>query len=40
MQANLQVNPDPRAWAIGGLSYGGTCALQLATNYPQIFPTS
>lgn len=39
IQANLQVNPDPRAWAIGGLSYGGTCALQLATNYPQIYPT-
>lgn len=35
----LQVDPDPRAWAVGGLSYGGTCALQLATNFPQVYPT-
>lgn len=39
IRANLQVNPDPRAWAIGGLSYGGTCALQLASNYPHVYPT-
>ncbi|WP_342801799.1 alpha/beta hydrolase-fold protein [Nocardia sp. No.11] len=39
VRANLQVDPDPRAWAVGGLSYGGTCALQLATNYPQVYPT-
>lgn len=38
-KANLQVNPDPRAWAIAGLSYGGTCALQMATNYPDVYPT-
>ncbi|MGW6425476.1 alpha/beta hydrolase [Nocardia sp. NPDC055053] len=38
-KANLQIEPDPRAWAVGGLSYGGTCALQLATNYPQVYPT-
>ncbi|MFD3505918.1 alpha/beta hydrolase [Nocardia sp. NPDC058666] len=38
-KANLQVDPDPRAWAVGGLSYGGTCSLQLATNYPQVYPT-
>lgn len=38
-KAHLQVDPDPRAWAVGGLSYGGTCALQLATNYPQVYPT-
>ncbi|MFE3293150.1 alpha/beta hydrolase [Rhodococcus sp. NPDC059234] len=37
--ANLQVDPDPRAWAIGGLSYGGTCALQMATNHPDRYPT-
>ncbi|MFD6156460.1 alpha/beta hydrolase [Nocardia sp. NPDC060256] len=35
----LQVDPDPRRWAIGGISYGGTCALQMATNYPGAFPT-
>ncbi|MFD6105260.1 alpha/beta hydrolase [Nocardia salmonicida] len=38
-KANLQVDPDPRSWAVGGLSYGGTCALQLATNYPGVYPT-
>ncbi|SDD45218.1 alpha/beta hydrolase [Rhodococcus tukisamuensis] len=37
--SHLQVNADPRAWAIGGLSYGGTCALQMATNHPQRYPT-
>lgn len=35
----FQVDTDPRAWAIGGLSYGGTCALQMATNYPEVYPT-
>lgn len=39
IRANLQVDPDPKAWAVGGLSYGGTCSLQLATNYPQVYPT-
>ncbi|MEV4203672.1 alpha/beta hydrolase [Nocardia salmonicida] len=38
-KANLQIDPDPRSWAVGGLSYGGTCALQLATNYPDVYPT-
>jgi enterochelin esterase-like enzyme len=26
-------------WAIGGFSYGGTCAMQLAMNYPTVYPT-
>ncbi|MFD3462983.1 alpha/beta hydrolase [Nocardia fluminea] len=38
-RANLQIDPDPRSWAVGGLSYGGTCALQLATNFPAVYPT-
>ncbi|RDI18026.1 S-formylglutathione hydrolase FrmB [Rhodococcus sp. AG1013] len=38
-RSHLQVDPDPRSWAVAGLSYGGTCALQLATNYPQVYPT-
>ncbi|MDH3061495.1 alpha/beta hydrolase-fold protein, partial [Gordonia alkanivorans] len=38
--ANLKLaNTDSRSWAVGGLSYGGTCALQLATNYPDVYPT-
>lgn len=36
---HLAVDPSPRAWAIGGLSYGGTCALQLAVRHPAVFPT-
>lgn len=35
----LQVNPDHRTWAIGGLSYGGTCALQMSTLKPDVYPT-
>ena len=30
---------DARQWAIGGYSYGGTCAVQLAANYPDVYPT-
>jgi S-formylglutathione hydrolase FrmB len=39
IKSNLQVASDPKNWAIGGLSYGGTCSLQMTTNYPEIFPT-
>lgn len=39
VNSTLQVDPDPKHWAVGGLSYGGTCALQMATNYPAIYPT-
>ncbi|BDB42137.1 hypothetical protein Mkiyose1088_18160 [Mycobacterium kiyosense] len=39
IRANLTVDTEPRAWAIGGASYGGTCALQMATNYPEVYPT-
>ena len=30
---------SPGQWAIGGFSYGGTCAMQLATNYPAVYAT-
>lgn len=39
IKQNLQVSSDPKQWAIGGLSYGGTCALQLATTHPELFPS-
>ncbi|MGW5569735.1 alpha/beta hydrolase [Nocardia thailandica] len=39
VNGRLQVDPDPRRWAIGGMSYGGTCALQIATNYPDRYPS-
>lgn len=37
--AHLSVDTRPSAWAIAGASYGGTCALQLATNHPGQYPT-
>ncbi len=37
--AALQVDPDHRHWAVGGLSSGGTCSLQLAVNAPRVYPT-
>ncbi|RAN79316.1 hypothetical protein B5P43_15510 [Bacillus sp. SRB_336] len=30
---------SPRQWAIGGFSYGGTCAMTLAVNHPEAYPT-
>lgn len=39
IRGNLQVDPDAAAWAIGGLSAGGTCALQMAVTAPQVYPT-
>ncbi|MCW2675921.1 MAG: xynZ [Modestobacter sp.] len=37
--AHLQIDSAPAHWAVGGFSFGGTCALQLATAHPQLFPT-
>ena len=28
-----------RQWAVGGFSYGGTCAMTLAVNHPEAYPT-
>ncbi|WP_308297408.1 alpha/beta hydrolase [Tsukamurella paurometabola] len=39
VRQNLAVETAPRAWAVGGYSYGGTCALQLATRFPDVFRT-
>lgn len=39
IRANLQVDPDPSTWAVGGFSGGATCALQLAVNAPKVYPT-
>ena len=36
---NLDAATDRAKWAVGGLSYGGTCALQLATNHPEMYRT-
>lgn len=36
---SLQVDRNRAHWAIGGLSYGGTCSIQMATNHPEVYPT-
>jgi S-formylglutathione hydrolase FrmB len=37
--STLHVDLDHRHWAVGGFSYGGTCALQLAVAHPDLFPS-
>jgi S-formylglutathione hydrolase FrmB len=39
MEKQFSASPDPRSWAVGGLSEGGTCALSLAAAHPNIFRT-
>lgn len=39
IKSQLRVDPRPEKWSIGGFSYGGTCALQMATLHPDLFPT-
>ncbi|MCP2047306.1 UNVERIFIED_ORG: enterochelin esterase-like enzyme [Paenarthrobacter nicotinovorans] len=36
---NLDVSTDPKQWAVGGFSFGGTCAVQMGTAHPDIFPS-
>jgi S-formylglutathione hydrolase FrmB len=36
--SHLQVRPPERGWAIAGFSEGGTCAIQLSTQAPQLYP--
>lgn len=38
VSAQLQVTDDHTAWGIGGYSFGGTCALQLAVRQPGVYP--
>lgn len=38
IRRTLQVDPNPRHWAVAGSSYGGTCALQLALRRPDVYP--
>ncbi len=37
VHSHLQTATGRGAWAIGGLSLGGTCSLQLAVNAPQVY---
>jgi len=38
IEANLGIDSNKAHWAFGGWSYGGTCALQMATRHPDLYP--
>lgn len=35
----LGVDANHAHWAFGGFSYGGTCAIQMATRHPDLYPS-
>lgn len=37
IKRTLDVDPDPRRWAAGGFSFGGTCAMQMVTRHPDVY---
>ena len=37
IRANLPVASQPRLWAIGGFSQGGTCSTQLGARHPDVY---
>ena len=37
IKEKFRVNQDQHTWTIGGLSYGGTCSLQVVTNAPNAY---
>lgn len=37
VKEKFRVVADQSRWTIGGLSYGGTCALQIVTNHPESY---
>ncbi len=39
IRSTLQVDPYPASWAVAGFSGGGTCALQLAVNSAEVYPS-
>jgi enterochelin esterase-like enzyme len=39
IRGHLRVTPDQSRWAVGGYSFGGTCALQLAVGFPRVYAT-
>lgn len=38
ISATLAVDTNHASWAIGGFSFGGTCAIQMGTRHPDLFP--
>ena len=39
IKTHLEADTNPAHWAVGGFSYGGTCALQMVTRHPEIYKT-
>lgn len=37
IRSHLRVSDDPRYWAVGGFSQGGTCSIQLGAGHPEVF---
>jgi enterochelin esterase-like enzyme len=37
ISATLDVDPNHQKWAVGGFSFGATCALQMGTRHPDIY---
>jgi S-formylglutathione hydrolase FrmB len=37
--SQLGVDANHAHWAFGGFSYGGTCAIQMATRHPDLYPS-
>ncbi|MET3141933.1 UNVERIFIED_ORG: S-formylglutathione hydrolase FrmB [Arthrobacter sp. UYEF2] len=37
ISAMLDVDADHRQWAIGGFSFGATCAVQMGTRHPEVY---
>lgn len=33
----LDVDSNPRQWAVGGFSFGATCAMQMVTRHPDLY---
>jgi enterochelin esterase-like enzyme len=38
ISGTLAVDKDHRHWAVGGFSFGGTCAIQMGTRHPDLYP--
>lgn len=36
--STLDIDTNHKHWAVGGFSYGGTCAFQMVTRHPHVYP--
>lgn len=37
IRTHLRVSDNPRYWAVGGYSQGGTCSIQFGAGHPELF---